>query len=109
MTCRRVGDRVQYESARPAAEFTASYRGTGDLFQADPGTLEHFFTERYCLYTEDGGRPYRADIHHPPWDLQVGEATVALNTMAPLQLGRDAPHVLFSPRQDVVVWPLEEL
>jgi uncharacterized protein YqjF (DUF2071 family) len=109
MSCTRAGDRVRYESARPGAAFSGSYRGTGDLFQPEPGTLEHFLTERYCLYTENGGRVYRADIHHPPWDLQRGEATIDLNTMAPLALGDDEPHVLFSPRQDVVVWPLVEL
>jgi uncharacterized protein YqjF (DUF2071 family) len=100
---------VQYESARSGAAFSGSYRGTGNLFRAEPGTLEHFLTERYCLYTEDGARVYRADIHHPPWDLQRGEATIDLNTMAPLALEDDEPHVLFSPRLDVVVWPLAEL
>jgi uncharacterized protein YqjF (DUF2071 family) len=105
----RADDRVQYESARSGAAFSGSYRGTGNLFRAEPGTLEHFLTERYCLYTEDGARVYRADIHHPPWDLQRGEATIDLNTMAPLALEDDEPHVLFSPRLDVVVWPLAEL
>ena len=109
MACTRAGDSVHYESARPGAAFSASYRGTGDLFHAEPGTLEHFLTERYCLYTEDGGRSYRGEIHHPPWSLQLGEATVDLNTMAPVALGEREPHVLFSPRQDVVVWPLSEL
>lgn len=109
MTCERVGDRVQYESARPGAAFSGSYRGSGDLFRAEPGTLEHFLTERYCLYTEDGGQAYRAEIHHPPWDLQGGEATIDLNTMSPVALPDEQPHVLFSPRQDVVVWPLAEL
>jgi hypothetical protein len=109
MSHRRVGDQVHYESARPGGAFSGNYGGRGDLFQAEPGTLEHFLTERYCLYTEDGGRVYRADIHHPPWDLQHAEAAVDLNTMAPLPLPDERPHVLFSPRQDVVVWPLEEL
>jgi uncharacterized protein YqjF (DUF2071 family) len=109
MTCTRSGERVRYESARPGAAFSGSYRGTGDLFRAEPGTLEHFLTERYCLYTEDGGRGYRAEIHHPPWDLQHGEATIDLNTVSPVALGGDQPHILFSPRQDVVVWPLAEL
>jgi uncharacterized protein YqjF (DUF2071 family) len=108
MTCVRAGEGVQYESARTGAAFSGSYRGVGDLFRPRPGTLEHFLTERYCLYTEDGGRAYRAEIHHPPWDLQRGEATVDLNTMSPLPLDGE-PHVLFAPRQDVVVWPLVEL
>jgi uncharacterized protein YqjF (DUF2071 family) len=109
MTCRRVGDRVEYESARPGAAFSGTYRGVGDLFQAEPGSLEYFLTERYCLYTEDGGRAYRAAIHHPPWDLQRGDASIDLNTMSPVALPDDDPHVLFSPRQDVVVWALEPL
>jgi uncharacterized protein YqjF (DUF2071 family) len=109
MRCVRLGDRVHYESARPGATFSGSYRGTGALFHAEPGSLEHFLTERYCLYTTDGGRAFRAEIHHLPWDLQQGEARVDLNTMAPLELPDEAPHVLFAPRQDVVVWALEEL
>jgi uncharacterized protein len=109
MRCERLGEFVHFETARPGAAFSARYRGTGDLFHAEPGSLEEFLTERYCLYTEDGGRAYRADIHHPRWDLQRGEATIDLNTMSPVALPDDEPHVLFSPRQDVVVWPLEEL
>ncbi len=105
----RDGDQVRYESGRPGAAFSGSYRGEGDLFQAEPGTLEHFLTEHYCLYTEDGGRVYRAEIHHPAWDLQRADAVVDLNTMAPLPLPAGAAHALFSPRQDVVVWPLEEI
>jgi uncharacterized protein YqjF (DUF2071 family) len=109
MGCERSGEHVQYEAARVGAAFSGRYRGVGELFHAEPGSLEEFLTERYCLYTEDGGRLYRADIHHPPWDLQRGEASIDLNTIAPLPLAHDGPHVLFSPRQDVVVWPLQEL
>jgi uncharacterized protein YqjF (DUF2071 family) len=109
MSARRIGDHVHYESARAGAAFSGNYRGIGPLFQAEPGSLEEFLVERYCLYTEDGGRAYRADIHHTPWDLQRGEAHVDLNTMSPVTLPEEEPHVLFSPRLDVVVWPLEEL
>ena len=109
MSCHRIDEQVHYESARPGGTFSGKYRGSGDLFQAEPGTLEHFLTERYCLYTEDGGRVYRGDIHHPPWDLQQAEAAVDLNTMSPLPLPDEQPHALYSPRQDVVVWPLEEI
>ena len=100
---------MHFESARPGAAFSARYRGDGDFFQAEPGSLEYFLTERYCLYTADGGRLYRADIHHPPWRLQLCEAALDLNTMAPIGLPRDDPHALFSARQDVVVWSLTEV
>ncbi len=109
MRCERIGDWVHYESARAGAALSGRYRGDGDLFRAEPGSLEAFLTERYCLYTENGGRAYRAEIHHPPWDLQRGEAILDLNTMPPLPVGDSQPHVLFSPRQDMVVWPLQAI
>jgi hypothetical protein len=102
-------DFVHHESARAGAAFSGSYRGVGDLFQADQGSLEAFLVERYCLYTEDGGRVYRAETHHAPWQLQAGDARIELNTMAPLPLPDVEPHVLFAPRQDAVVWPLKEI
>jgi uncharacterized protein YqjF (DUF2071 family) len=105
----RHGDRVHLESARAGAAFSADYGGTGDAFTAGPGTLEAFLAERYCIYTEDGGRVYRAEFHHPPWPLQRGETTVDVNTITPMPLPVEPAHVLFSPRQDVVVWPLREL
>jgi uncharacterized protein YqjF (DUF2071 family) len=109
MRYERDADDVQLEASRTGAAFNARYRGDGDLFPAERGSLEEFLTERYCLYTEDGGRLYRAEIHHPPWQLQEGEAHVSINTMAPLPLPDTEPHVLLSPRQDVVIWSLDEL
>ena len=56
--------------------------------------------------------PYRLDIHHRPWALQVARATIAMNTMADAShLTIDgAPALLhFSARQDVVAWAPERL
>jgi uncharacterized protein len=109
MRYERVGDYVQFESGRAGAALSGRYRGDGALFHAEPGELEYFLSERYCLYTGDGGRLYRAEIHHPPWDLQRGDARIDLNTMAPVSLPDEEPHVLFCPRQDVVLWSLDEV
>ena len=96
------------EVVRGGLGFTARYRPAGDGFTAEPGTLEHFLTERYCVYTADGGRLYRAELHHQPWQLQPAEATIASATLAPLALEGE-PIALFAATQDVLVWPLEEL
>jgi uncharacterized protein YqjF (DUF2071 family) len=70
-------------------------------------TLEHFLTERYCLYALDRGRVRRADIHHPPWPLQPAEAELRRNTMPPPGIELEGEPLLhFSRRQDVVIWPL---
>jgi uncharacterized protein YqjF (DUF2071 family) len=65
-------------------------------------------TERYCLYNLDhNGRPYRLDIHHPPWPLQPAHAATAVNTMLEVHGLRTAdrtPLLHFAKRQDMVAW-----
>ena len=88
--------------------FTARVREAGPADPARPGTLEHFLTERYCLYTAYRGRLFRAEIHHAPWPLQPAEGDVELNTLPPEELQEPAgePLLHVSRRQDVVIWPL---
>jgi uncharacterized protein len=105
---------VHYASRRlssegTAAQFVGRYRPAGSVVSPKPGTLEHFLTERYCLYAVDhGNRPYRLEIHHPPWPLQSADAEISTNTMAEaagLRLPSMAPVLHFSKRQDMVAWP----
>ena len=67
----RHGRRVEYaaarrESARPFV-FEGSYGPAGEAAEPEPDSLEHFLTERYCLYAADESDLHRAEIHHPPW------------------------------------------
>jgi uncharacterized protein YqjF (DUF2071 family) len=116
MRLERREDGVHYESARRArhhARFEATYAPVGEPFAASAGSIEHFLTERYCLYHQTReGDPYRLDIHHRPWALQLARATITINTMADASnLKVDgAPALLhFSARQDVVAWAPEPL
>ena len=96
----------------PPAAFEARYRPTGDPFEAEPGSFEHWATERYCLYTlDDDQRIHRGDIHHPPWPLQHATAEIAHNTMAdPYGIELDGDPILhFARTQDVLFWPLKPL
>jgi uncharacterized protein YqjF (DUF2071 family) len=103
---------IEYESRRhagdPEASLRAAYRPYGDPRQAEPGTLDCFLTERYCLYNQDrSNRPYRLDIHHPPWPLQAADAEFIDNSMASaagLHLPATKPVLHFSRRQDMVAW-----
>jgi hypothetical protein len=110
ITLRRRGDEeILYDCSRDEGKaFSGTYRPDGDVFQAEDGSLEHFLTERYCLYAQERGRLYRADIHHRPWPLQPAAAAIDLNTMPPRGIGVEGdPLVYYSARQDVVIWPLE--
>lgn len=113
MTLRQSGGAVEYRSSRihrgaPGAEFRARYRPAGAVHHAQPGTLEHWLTERYCLFGQSrSGRVYSVDVHHAPWPLQQAEALVERNTMARasgIPLPAAAPLVHFASALDVFAW-----
>ena len=115
MAARVNGSRVQYESRRlekpRPAEFVGSYAPeTQKVFNAEKGSIEEFFVERYCLYTSHGPHVGRANIHHVPWPLQRAKATMKTNTMAAatgIELPKQKPHLMFAKELNVLVWPLE--
>ncbi len=109
ISVRRRGDEILYDCSRGGGKaFAAAYRPDGEVFNAEPGSLEEFLTERYRLYAEHEGELYSADIHHRPWPLQPAEARIDLNTMPPLKLDPpEQPLAHYSARQDAVIWPLE--
>lgn len=113
MECRNDAERVVYAHERthagaPPAELVAQYGPTAPVELAQRGTLEHWLTERYCLYAAGaGGRIVRGDIHHLPWPLQRAEAQFERCTTA-AQVGIEslegAPHLLFARRLEVLIW-----
>jgi uncharacterized protein len=118
MTSKRANDQVHYLSQRthrgaPSAAFQGRYRAHGPVYHASPGTLDHWLTERYCLYAVDRhGHLWRGEIHHARWPLQPAEAEVTVNTMTrPLGVALpDLPPLLhFARRQDVVGWMPERV
>ncbi len=113
MSVESSSDRIRYRSVRRGSQgevaFEAAYRPTSPVFRATPGSLEHFLTERYCLYAYTaGGALFRTDVHHAPWPLQAAEADISTNAIAGPQgiavTGRPA-HLHFSRHLDVIVWP----
>jgi len=106
---------VVYSSERVAggpAHLHANYGAISNVFHAERGTLEHFLTERYCLYSVVKGRIYRAEIHHVQWPLQNARATFAVNTMAAaagITLPDTDPLLHFSKRLEVLIWRLRRL
>jgi uncharacterized protein len=113
MSCEERDSWIHYKSVRkheggPEAVLEGKYRPIGGTIETEPGSLEHFLTERYCLYTTDGeGGIIRSEIHHLPWKLQMGEAEFTTNVMyeaADVSLPMEKPILHFARRQDVLVW-----
>jgi uncharacterized protein YqjF (DUF2071 family) len=108
---------IHYHSARvhkgaAPAEFEASYKPIGPVYYAAPGALDHWLTERYCLYASRRGRVVYGDIHHAPWPLQPAEVEPRVNAMTDqiaIELPRIQPLAHFARRQDVVAWQVVTL
>lgn len=112
-------DWVEYRSHRthegaPPASFRATYRPTGRVYLSRPGSLEHWLTERYALYTVDAkGRPYIGEIHHIQWPLQPADAEIRAASLAgasaALRLPDTPPLLHFARRIDMVAWALRRV
>jgi uncharacterized protein len=104
---------ISYRSRRyhNQTELRAFYAATGPVQLRRPGTLEHWLTERYCLYTVAKGNLHRAEIHHIQWPLQDAEAEFECNTMASaagIHLPDTKPLLHFAKKLQVLIWPLKQ-
>jgi uncharacterized protein YqjF (DUF2071 family) len=107
---------IEYESKRlltpSSVRFKARYRGLGKIAPPSAaGSLEHFLTERYCLFTTHRGRVLVGDIHHLPWPLEAAEAEIERNELPVahgITLPQRAPVLHFARELHVYVWSLRE-
>ena len=109
---------IEYSSFRThagaaPAEFEGRYRPAGPVYASQPGSLEAWLTERYCLYTVSGrGQVYRGEIHHARWPLQSAEAEIRRNTLAlaaGLRLPDSAPVLHFARSLTTWEWPISRV
>lgn len=111
MSCRNRGGEVLYSSQRIElpAELRATYKPTAAVRLREKGSLDHWLTERYCLYTTHRDHIYRGEIHHHPWPVHDAEAEFETNTVAAaagIALPDIPPHLMFARRLDVLIWAL---
>ena len=96
----------------PPAEFHSSWKIGEKLPTLQPGSLEFFLTERYCLFSEHAGNLYRARIHHDPWPLHRAEL-VSLNSSMieshDLPTPEGDPLLHYCEELSVNIWPLKRV
>lgn len=105
--------KVYFDSRRrnkKGAQFKVNYQPISEPYQAKPGQLDHWLTERYCLYTSYKDSLYCGEIHHLPWPLQRAEWEIERDTLSlaegirlPIHqkaIGHYASHL------HVFLWPL---
>ncbi len=113
MSLEQKGKIIEYSSKRmnSPAEFHATWVIGESLPQSQPGTLQFFLTERYCLYTSHRGELYRARIFHSPWSLQTAMLSGFDSSMIEshgLPTPRGEPLLHYSEEIAVDIWPLKK-
>ena len=112
------GSLTRYSSTRthrgaPVAAFRATYAPAGPVYHSTAGSLEHWLTERYCLYSiGPRGSLWRGEIHHQPWPLQPATAEIQENSMASchgITLPATPPILHYAKHIDVVAWAPERV
>jgi hypothetical protein len=110
----QVRDEHRFESTRvklgkPPAEIAASWRSIGALLEATPGSLEHFLTQRFFIYSPSAaGRLWREQVHHAPWPLfpaELVEVRQSLDEAHQLPFLPKRPLAHYSPGVDVEYFP----
>ena len=107
------GDRVRYELCRFRGEGRThiDWEAEGPLPPSEPGSLEHFLTERYLLFVHRRGRLFAGRVEHEPWPLRKARLHALDDTLVPsagvLASVRGEPLALASDGVDVRGYPLE--
>ncbi|MBV8274874.1 MAG: DUF2071 domain-containing protein [Verrucomicrobia bacterium] len=101
-SCRRCGSSTLLEYRFRPAENTG---------EAKLGSLEFFLIERYRLFAFRRGRLLTGRVYHPPYELRnaiVSKYDKDLFELDGLHSPSEPPNnVLYSPRVDVTVYPVE--
>jgi uncharacterized protein YqjF (DUF2071 family) len=109
------GNTIHYVSQREqglSADFEATWIIGRRLPQAEPGSLDFFLTERYCLFTSYEEKLYRCHIHHEPWPLYPASLSEYRSTLMEadgLPSPEREPLLRCGGPVHVQIWPLEEI
>jgi uncharacterized protein YqjF (DUF2071 family) len=109
---KRTDVATEYESRRShhGPRHSVRYRVGVELGPSEPGTLQHFFLERYLLFVVRAGKIYSGQVHHVPYpafDATVLEVQDELIAAAGFPAKVKPPEFAhYSPGVDVEVFPL---
>lgn len=111
---KRTTDTTEFNTRRlrSGTRLSVRYRVGGELDPSAPGTLQHFFLERYLLFVKRAGKIFSGSVHHVPYpafDATVLEVQDDLIAAAGFPAVKLPEFVHFSPGVDVEVFPLAQV
>lgn len=113
MKASRPAGITQYETERRDAQSNTSvfhYQPQGNLYQAQPDTLEFFLVERYILFAQTRSGLACGQVYHTPYPIQPASLTkwdgALLSKAGFAPPDRPPDYVLMSPGVNVKVYAL---
>jgi uncharacterized protein YqjF (DUF2071 family) len=99
-------------NANTPISFKGKYAPVSEIYFPKKGTVDHWLTERYCLYSSsDGVNIYCGEIHHRPWPLQKAAIEIVRNTLFTafhFDLSEVKPIAHFSTGVDSLMWNIKK-
>ncbi|MCM3568556.1 YqjF family protein [Neobacillus mesonae] len=115
ISCRQHDGAFYYESIRkksPSVTFKGSYAPSSEVYFSKQGVIDHWLTERYCLYSTDNRKNlYCGEIHHNPWPLQLADSEIHHTLFSPFQLEPRENKAIchFSKGVDTLFWNIKKI
>ena len=109
---RRIHVRSTRRDSDLPAGLSATWSPYPEAHHAEPGSLEFFWVERYCLYSAFENTLYRARIFHQPWpirDVSLANYNTSLLEPLGLSLEQDKAKLLAGGPVDAEIWPVQEV
>ncbi len=104
---------VRKEKASPPFSFQVKYSPVSEVYFPKEGTLDHWLTERYCLFSSNNGSNiFCGEIQHCPWPLQKAEAEINRNTLLTrykINSTEIQPISYFSKGVDTLFWNIKKV
>lgn len=113
------GETFYFESARKSTAVDSpisiqiKYTPLSEVYFPKEGTLDHWLTERYCLFSSNKkGNIFCGEIHHQPWPIQNVKAEINRNTLyTPFKKDNTnlQPLYHFSKGVDTLFWNIKRV
>nr|WP_263324869.1 DUF2071 domain-containing protein [Neobacillus sp. Marseille-Q6967] len=88
MALENEGKNIIFKSSRllEEGEFSVLYEPVSEPRKLEPGSLDYWLLERYCLFTKWGNKVVRGDIRHKNWEVIEAKIERLKNSVLPIDL-----------------------
>ncbi|MBT2709211.1 DUF2071 domain-containing protein [Pseudomonas sp. ISL-84] len=104
---------LRKEKTNRPMSFKALYKPVSNVFFPEEGSLDHWLTERYCLYsTNNTSKIFCGEIHHLPWALQKAEFEIQSNSLlSPFKINLidTNPVAHYSTGVEALIWNIQKV